>query len=96
MLRSHSPSSKKSRKSSAAESVVEPIDVFVDVIIGFLEKPVTYLRMIGNQAFALLSAEAKESTVDLILAVSCCGCKSRRVFVRTVSLSAIGTEGSFC
>jgi DNA polymerase phi len=72
MLRSRRPHSKKSRKpEDAIETVVEPIDVFVDAIIGFLEKPVTYLRMVGNQAFALLSAEVKESTVDLMLAVSC-------------------------
>ncbi|KAL0947063.1 hypothetical protein HGRIS_013204 [Hohenbuehelia grisea] len=62
--------SKKSRKSNAAseDPKPEPIDILVDIIIGFMEKSTAYLRAVANQAFALLSASVKESTVDLILA----------------------------
>ncbi|KAK2460593.1 hypothetical protein APHAL10511_007063 [Amanita phalloides] len=59
---------KKSKKSRANdEPIPEPIDLLVDLIIGFMEKSTAYLRTIGNQAFALLSDAAKESTIDLIL-----------------------------
>ncbi|KAF9466352.1 DNA polymerase phi-domain-containing protein [Collybia nuda] len=61
--------SKKSRKSTSNidESAPEPIDVFVDTIIGFLEKSTAYMRTVGNQVFALLSGEVQESTIDLIV-----------------------------
>ncbi|KIL68594.1 hypothetical protein M378DRAFT_190984 [Amanita muscaria Koide BX008] len=49
------------------EEVQEPIDVLVDLVIGFMEQSSGYLRTIGNQAFALLSSAIKQSTIDLIL-----------------------------
>ncbi|KAG5647160.1 hypothetical protein DXG03_001115 [Asterophora parasitica] len=61
---------KKSRKSAAAETdeaALEPVDVFVDTIIGFLEKSTAYMRTVGNQVFALLSGTVQESTIDLIV-----------------------------
>lgn len=63
---------KKSRKSAADsdESAPEPVDVFVDTIIGFLEKSTAYMRTVGNQVFALLSGAVQESTIDLIVTVS--------------------------
>lgn len=63
---------KKSRKSAADsdESGAEPVDVFVDTIIGFLEKSTAYMRTVGNQVFALLSGAVQESTIDLIVTVS--------------------------
>jgi hypothetical protein len=48
---------------------IEPIDVLVDVIIGFLEKGTAYMRVAGNQSFSLLSGSVKESTINLILSV---------------------------
>lgn len=68
------PSGKKGKKSQRSddgtdESAPEPIDLLVDLIIGFMEKSTAYLRTIGNQAFALLSDAVKESTIDLILTV---------------------------
>lgn len=68
------PSDKKGKKSSDSdgttdESTPEPIDMLVDLIIGFMEKSTAYLRTIGNQAFSLLSDTVKESTIDLILTV---------------------------
>ncbi|KAF5386843.1 hypothetical protein D9615_001886 [Tricholomella constricta] len=62
--------SKKARKSAVAETddvVPEPVDIFVDTIIGFLEKSTAYLRTVGNQVFALLSGTVQESTIDLIV-----------------------------
>ena len=49
--------------------VIEPIDVLVDVIIGFLEKGTAYMRAAGNQSFSLLSGAVKDSTMNLILSV---------------------------
>jgi hypothetical protein len=48
---------------------IEPIDVLVDVIIGFLEKGTAYMRAAGNQSFSLLSGAVKDSTINLILSV---------------------------
>jgi DNA polymerase phi len=63
---------KNARKSSVGseEATLEPIDVFVDTIIGFLEKSTTYLRTISNQVFSLLSGSVRDTTIDLILTVS--------------------------
>ncbi|KAG5652336.1 hypothetical protein H0H81_005357 [Sphagnurus paluster] len=61
---------KRGRKSAAAETeeaTPEPVDVFVDTIIGFLETSTAYLRIIGNQVFALISGAVQESTIDLIV-----------------------------
>ena len=68
------PSGKKGKKSQRSgdgtdESAPEPIDLLVDMIIGFMEKSTAYLRTLGNQAFGLLSDAVKESTIDLILTV---------------------------
>ncbi|KAH8991045.1 DNA polymerase phi-domain-containing protein [Lactarius hatsudake] len=49
------------------ERAIEPIDVLVDVIIGFLEKGTAYTRAAGNQSFSLLSGAVKDSTINLIL-----------------------------
>ena len=62
--------SKKARKSQGAEDEPEPVDVLVDVVIGFLDQATAYMRAVANQVFALLSGSAQESTIDLILAVS--------------------------
>ncbi|KAG7452647.1 uncharacterized protein BT62DRAFT_958631 [Guyanagaster necrorhizus] len=67
------PRNKTSKKKAAKvdddnEEAPEPIDGLIDIIIGLLEKPTAYLRVIVNQAFASLSALVKESSIDLILA----------------------------
>ncbi|KAI9446728.1 DNA polymerase phi-domain-containing protein [Lactarius indigo] len=49
------------------ERIIEPIDVLVDVIVGFLEKGTAYMRATGNQSFSLLSGAVKDSTINLIL-----------------------------
>ncbi|KAF8652685.1 hypothetical protein AX16_004190 [Volvariella volvacea WC 439] len=64
--------SKKARKSDAKkaegqEDAPEPVDVLVDIIIGFLEKSTSYFRNLANQAFPLISSSVQGSTVDLIL-----------------------------
>jgi DNA polymerase phi len=65
---------KKSRRSSTTGAssdadAPEPIDVLVDTVIGFLEKATAYMRAVANQVFSLLAGSAKESTIELILAV---------------------------
>lgn len=74
---------KKRRKSKQAEEKddeePEVIDVLVDTLIGFLEKATSYMRTVANQSFGLLSGCAKESTIDLILTVSCV-CLSLHLF----------------
>jgi DNA polymerase phi len=72
-----SSKSKKSRKSDtsaaveAGEGMPPPVDILVDVIIGFLEESTSYMRTVANQVFTLLSATVERSeTVDLILTVS--------------------------
>ena len=63
---------KKNRKTKDPSGDVadEPIDILVDTIIGFLEKSTAYIRTVGNQVFSLLSGSVKDTTIDLILAVS--------------------------
>jgi len=74
------------------ERVIEPIDILVDVIIGFLEKGTAYMRAVGNRSFSLLSDAVKDSTINLILSV-------RLVWwslpVSLIWLTAIGTPGPF-
>ena len=65
----------KKQKAAAAEEVddeeedLAPIDILVDVLIGFLEKSSSQLRALASQVFGVLSGEATESTIDLLLAV---------------------------
>lgn len=69
---------KKARKASAAAAAAEegdddapePVDVLVDTVIGFLEQATAYMRAVANQVFSLLTESVKDSTIDLILAVS--------------------------
>ena len=62
---------KRTQKPSvgSGDATLEPIDVFIDAIIGFLEKSTTYLRTISNQSFSLLCGSVRDTTIDLILAV---------------------------
>jgi DNA polymerase phi len=66
--------SKKSRIPTAnTEAEPEPIDIFVDIIIGFMEKSTAYMRALGNQAFSLLSGSVQGTTIALILSVRLAG-----------------------
>ncbi|CCM03691.1 uncharacterized protein FIBRA_05836 [Fibroporia radiculosa] len=66
-------SKKKSRKSAGGSEgpteaeALEPVDVLVDNVIGFLEQATAYMRSVANQVFSMLSGSVRESTVDLIL-----------------------------
>jgi DNA polymerase phi len=62
--------SHKKTKESPGNATDEPVDILVDTIIGFLEKSTAYLRTVGYQVFSLLSGSVKDTTIDLILAVS--------------------------
>jgi DNA polymerase phi len=48
----------------------KPIDMLVDVLIGFLEKSTSYLRAMANKIFLCIASAATETTIDLIVAVS--------------------------
>ncbi|KAJ7489850.1 DNA polymerase phi-domain-containing protein [Mycena galericulata] len=49
------------------DAALEPVDVMVDALIGFLEKSTAYMRAIGNQVFFLIANSVQGSTIDLIL-----------------------------
>jgi DNA polymerase phi len=49
---------------------LKPIDMLVDVLIGFLEKSTSYLRAMANKTFLCIASAATETTIDLIVAVS--------------------------
>ena len=72
MLLADKKKKKKDRKTKepSEDETDEPVDLLVDTIIGFLEKSTAYLRAVGNQVFSLLSGSVKNTTIDLILAVS--------------------------
>ncbi|OJA13731.1 hypothetical protein AZE42_02950 [Rhizopogon vesiculosus] len=61
--------SKKRRKSLATSQPDSPapIDMLVDVLIGFLEKSTSYLRAVANKTFSCIASAATESTIDLIV-----------------------------
>jgi DNA polymerase phi len=61
--------SHKSSQQSSAEDSHAPIDIFVDVIIGFLERSTAFMRAVGIQVFSLLSGAIQESTIELLLTV---------------------------
>ena len=66
---------KKSKKSKLQptpppEDEPSPIDILVDVIIGFLEHASTFTRSVANESFSRVTSAIQESTVDLILSVS--------------------------
>ncbi|KAG2041767.1 DNA polymerase phi-domain-containing protein [Suillus americanus] len=46
----------------------KPIDMLVDVLIGFLDKSTSYLRAIANKTFLCIASAATETTIDLIVA----------------------------
>lgn len=50
-----------------------PIDVLMDVMIGFLENASAFTRSVANEAFSRVTSAVKGSTIDLILNVSFCG-----------------------
>jgi hypothetical protein len=60
---------KKKANDDTVETSPEAVDVFVDTIIGYLEKSPESMRTVGNLVFSLLCDHVKEPTVDLILAV---------------------------
>ncbi|KAG0705011.1 DNA polymerase phi-domain-containing protein [Suillus ampliporus] len=62
--------SKKRRKSHTASQPEspKPIDMLVDVLIGFLEKSTSYLRAVANKTFSCIASAVTETTIDLIVA----------------------------
>jgi DNA polymerase phi len=66
---SKSKKRRKSRTTAQPDSPI-PIDMLVDVLIGFLEKSTSYLRAVANKTFLCIASAATETTIDLIVAVS--------------------------
>jgi DNA polymerase phi len=66
---SKSKKRRKSRTTAQPDSPI-PIDMLVDVLIGFLEKSTSYLRAVANKTFLCIASAATETTIDLIIAVS--------------------------
>jgi DNA polymerase phi len=68
---------KKGRKSDVTQSAQTvdadspaPLDILIDVIIGFLEESTAFMRNVANQVFTLLAlAVDKPESLDLILTV---------------------------
>ncbi|KAI6005472.1 DNA polymerase phi-domain-containing protein [Pisolithus albus] len=62
-------SSKKKGQQSAlpADDGPEPIDILVDLLIGYLENASAYTRSVANEAFSHVTGAVQESTIDLIL-----------------------------
>ncbi|KAJ6496539.1 DNA polymerase phi-domain-containing protein [Mycena vitilis] len=59
---------KKTQKiEDEADVPLEPVDILVDTIIGFLEKSTAFMRAVGNQVFSLMASSVQASTIDLIL-----------------------------
>ncbi|KAF8557343.1 hypothetical protein OG21DRAFT_1494920 [Imleria badia] len=63
---------KKSKKSKSqttppSEDDPSPIDVLVDVIIGFLEKASAFTRSVANESFSRVTSAVQGSTLELIL-----------------------------
>ncbi|KAN0076879.1 DNA polymerase phi domain containing protein [Tylopilus felleus] len=65
-------SPKKSKKSKAQSTTLSedeplPIDILVDVIIGFLENASAFTRSAANESFSRVTSAVQGSTIDLIL-----------------------------
>ncbi|KAF8843637.1 hypothetical protein BDN67DRAFT_945267 [Paxillus ammoniavirescens] len=58
---------KKAKTQPPSDDEPEPIDVLVDVIIGFLEDASAFTRSVANESFSRVSSAVQGSTVDLIL-----------------------------
>lgn len=60
----------KSQPTPLSEDEPSPIDVLVDVIIGFLEHANAFTRSVANESFSRVTSAVQGSTLDLILSVS--------------------------
>ncbi|KAF8447475.1 DNA polymerase phi-domain-containing protein [Boletus edulis BED1] len=61
------PKKSKSHPTPLSEDDPSPIDVLVDVIVGFLEKASAFTRSVANESFSRVTGAVQGSTVDLIL-----------------------------
>ncbi|KAI6032543.1 DNA polymerase phi-domain-containing protein [Pisolithus marmoratus] len=68
MFASKKSSKKKSQQNALpADDESEPIDILVDLLIGYLEHASAYTRSVANEAFSHVTGAVQESTIDLIL-----------------------------
>jgi DNA polymerase phi len=62
-------SPKKKKNKENAEDNHDPIDVIVDVLLGFLAKPSAFLHNMTEQAFKVFCGGVTKSSLDLMLDV---------------------------
>jgi DNA polymerase phi len=56
--------------SSADQEDLPPVDLLVDVLIGYLDRASSDLRALATAVFGLISAKATGSTIEHLIAVS--------------------------
>lgn len=72
MFTNQKSSKKHKNKQTAlppADDEAIPIDIFVDLLIGYLESASAYTRSVANEAFSRVTGVVQESTMNLILTV---------------------------
>ncbi|KIM59218.1 hypothetical protein SCLCIDRAFT_10017 [Scleroderma citrinum Foug A] len=70
MFTNQKSSKKHKNKQTAlppADDEAIPIDIFVDLLIGYLESASAYTRSVANEAFSRVTGVVQESTMNLIL-----------------------------
>ncbi|KAG6331293.1 hypothetical protein ID866_7798 [Astraeus odoratus] len=58
---------KKEQSSPPPDIEAEPIDILVDLLIGYLESASAFTRSVANEAFSRVTGAVQESTLNLIL-----------------------------
>lgn len=61
--------SRKKNNEENTEENHDPVDVIVDVLLGFLAKPSAFLHNMAEQAFKVFCGGITKSSLDLILDV---------------------------
>ncbi len=59
----------KKKKNKNKEKNHDPVDVIVDVLLGFLAKPSAFLYNMAEQAFKVFCGGVTKSSLDLMLGV---------------------------
>ena len=60
----------KAATSTADQEDLPPVDLLVDVLIGYLDRASSDLRTLATAVFGLISAKATASTIEHLIAVS--------------------------
>lgn len=64
-------SPRESEKNAASvDEDLEPVDMLVDLLIGYLENASAFMRSVASEAFSRITPMIQESTINLIVTVS--------------------------